>query len=555
MAPPISTSNAAPSNGSQGNPPYPTSPVLESAKSTASSNSVYSADLKTSPAFDLVDINTAKQRARSDSDASSHGTWDSDDTMEQDHDTPDEVEVPKPLNLKSSQQDINGKGKVREAEENTAGLPTSLRIGGEQGPQPVRSPAGHQYVEEAAANPWAGDNSNRSSANGQLDSNNPYHHQNGFVPDNSQSAWQEVQPPPAPSAAPPPPPSAAPPLPPNAAPAAPVELSAVTSPDKAPSEWLADISLDEHRPASWETAEVIPVPQKGMAPFAPIVTPPPQPAQAPPRPTSTWWQDPPPSNPGDGQQQSAMSHSAPPYPISEHSSESEYAPPPGPPPSHQTNLIDHDDPPSKPPKPSPIQISHSPLAASSSSTVPETPGTQLKRQRNEHYQIKHINWYDTSDPKAKSTLRQSPILTQNANGPCPLLALVNALVLSTPQNLNTGLIEVLRAREQVSLGLLLDAVFDELMSGRRGSAAHDLPDVTELYSFLLALHTGMNVNPRFVTPVSTPRGSLDGRRTSLINVHPMHRAQRKAGVFEETREMRMYSTFNVPLIHGKQIDV
>ena len=79
----------------------------------------------------------------------------------------------------------------------------------------------------------------------------------------------------------------------------------------------------------------------------------------------------------------------------------------------------------------------------------------------------------------------------------------------------------------------------------------ELPDVTELYSFLLALHTGMNVNPRFVTPVSTPRGSLDGRPTSLINVHPMHRAQRKAGVFEETKEMRMYSTFNIPLIHGK----
>jgi hypothetical protein len=169
----------------------------------------------------------------------------------------------------------------------------------------------------------------------------------------------------------------------------------------------------------------------------------------------------------------------------------------------------------------------------------------LKRQRNEHYQIKHINWYDTS-----SNFRQSPILTQNANGPCPLLALVNALVLSTPQELNTGLIEVLRTREQVSLGLLLEAVFDELMSGRRGNAAHELPDVSDLYSFLLALHTGMNVNPRFVTPVSTPRGSLDGRPTSLTNVHPMYRAQRKAGVFEETKEMRLYSTFNIPLIHG-----
>lgn len=147
-------------------------------------------------------------------------------------------------------------------------------------------------------------------------------------------------------------------------------------------------------------------------------------------------------------------------------------------------------------------------------------------------------------------MRRSPILTQNENGPCPLLALVNALVLSTPQNTDTALIETLRTREQVSLGLLLDAVFDELMSGRRGDTAHELPDVSELYSFLLALHTGMNVNPRFITPASTPRGSLDGHPPEMNGVHPMHRAQSKAGCFEETREMRLYSTFNIPLMHG-----
>ncbi|KAF2206368.1 hypothetical protein CERZMDRAFT_10946, partial [Cercospora zeae-maydis SCOH1-5] len=142
-----------------------------------------------------------------------------------------------------------------------------------------------------------------------------------------------------------------------------------------------------------------------------------------------------------------------------------------------------------------------------------------ERKRNEHYQIKHINWQD------RDKMRSSPILTQNENGPCPLLALVNALVLSTPLDMDTPLVETLRTREQVSLGLLLDAVFDELMSGRRGDTAHNLPDVSELYAFLLALHTGMNVNPRF-------------------------RAQSKPGSFEETREMRLYSTFNIPLIHG-----
>ncbi|KAF2417257.1 hypothetical protein EJ08DRAFT_600142, partial [Tothia fuscella] len=151
----------------------------------------------------------------------------------------------------------------------------------------------------------------------------------------------------------------------------------------------------------------------------------------------------------------------------------------------------------------------------------ETPNTTLKKQRNQTYMIKKVRWFDTSSQK----FRVSPILVQNANGPCPLLALVNALTLSTPVDVETVLVETLRTREQVSLGLLVDAVFEELMSGRRGDAAQGLPDVGDLYSFLITLHTGMNVNPRFVP-----------------NTQP--------GVFEETREMRLYSAFNVPLIHG-----
>ena len=136
-------------------------------------------------------------------------------------------------------------------------------------------------------------------------------------------------------------------------------------------------------------------------------------------------------------------------------------------------------------------------------------------------------------------------MVQNANGPCPLLALVNALVLSTPWDLTTALVETLRVREQVTLGLLLDAVIDELMSGRRGSSAESLPDVSDLYAFLLNLHTGMNVNPRFV-PVEEQLVSLIDApidTTSTLD-------RRQLGGFEYTREMRLYQTFDVPLIHG-----
>jgi len=97
---------------------------------------------------------------------------------------------------------------------------------------------------------------------------------------------------------------------------------------------------------------------------------------------------------------------------------------------------------------------------------------------------------------------------------------------------------MLRTREQVSLGLLLDAVFDELTSGRRGDVAQDLPDVGDLYSFLIALHTGMNVNPRFVPANETTEG---GQAEPFLS---------DLGIFEQTAEMKLYSTFSIPLIHG-----
>ncbi|RDW88059.1 hypothetical protein BP6252_00091 [Coleophoma cylindrospora] len=183
--------------------------------------------------------------------------------------------------------------------------------------------------------------------------------------------------------------------------------------------------------------------------------------------------------------------------------------------------------------------------SSTSAPVPQLSQSVVKAQKKETYDIKKISWFDIT---SETNPRVSPILVQNANGPCPLLALVNALTLSTPSHVQTALIETLRSREQVSLGLLLDAVFDELMSGRRGDAAQELPDVSDLYSFLITLHTGMNVNPRFLPPAPTRKAN--DVRNSMSHVHPSEREDLLPGTFEETREMKLYSTFSVPLIHG-----
>ncbi|KAF5027427.1 hypothetical protein F66182_447 [Fusarium sp. NRRL 66182] len=165
--------------------------------------------------------------------------------------------------------------------------------------------------------------------------------------------------------------------------------------------------------------------------------------------------------------------------------------------------------------------------------------------RTETYQIKNIQWHDSS---SSTNPRISPILIQNANGPCPLVALVNALTLTTPADIeDTALVQTLRSREQVSLNLLLDAVFDELMSPRRTSSEDALPDVGDLYAFLQSLHTGMNVNPRFIPTESMINAY---KRTSLTHLHPAERGDLIPGTFENTAEMGLYATFSIPLIHG-----
>lgn len=568
VGPRVSTPQA--NNVSQdANPPYPATPI-DSNKILASTNSVYSPNLDTSPAFDLIDMQEARNRTRRDSDVSSHGTWDSPD--EEDRETPDENELPPPLRIAPGKQKAAQDGTGENTKEE---LPAALRpgpIGGASAPLVAKSQEGGiRYQEEAQPNPWAQNKRPQQQpeqSNGRFESNNPYlntqHTGSGPVSrpnsehipsadDQQHLAWQQSANSYTPWGA-----SANPPPPINPPPAAPAELPAVHT----PADELSKMSLNAPPyPAGDEPpriAETGPKSRIQEPPLSAITERTESVVSANPWEQSTpeqKWDDraavPPPAPPLPG-----SSAQSPPCPQEDGLPQE----PPVPHTNHGHSLIDDDEAPpttlfqqpaASPPKPertvpAPIDVSHPPTAASQSTHAnPETPRTQASRQRNEHYPIKHINWKDQSN-----SMRQSPILMQNANGPCPLLALVNALVLSTPPNMDTALVETLKTREQVSLGLLLDAVFDELMSGRRGDSAQELPDVSELYSFLLALHTGMNVNPRFITPLHAPRGSLDGHSPDLNQTHPMHRAQSKAGAFEETKEMRLYSTFSIPLIHG-----
>ena len=169
---------------------------------------------------------------------------------------------------------------------------------------------------------------------------------------------------------------------------------------------------------------------------------------------------------------------------------------------------------------------------------------KMQQQRNETYQIKHFNWFDHSTSK----LRRSSMLTQNKNGPCPLLALVNALILGAKEGSQDALDNALRSREHVSLGLIIETLMDELLSGNHEDSLDSLPDLDELNAFLIRLHTGMNANPRFAVTDQQP--NLMDARNSMLHLPQSVNTDRKMGTFEATQDIKLYSSFSIPLVHG-----
>ncbi|OAX81360.1 hypothetical protein ACJ72_04300 [Emergomyces africanus] len=150
------------------------------------------------------------------------------------------------------------------------------------------------------------------------------------------------------------------------------------------------------------------------------------------------------------------------------------------------------------------------------------PARVVQEKLAETYDIRQVNWTD-----GKTSLRKSPMLVQCENGPCPLVALVNGLVLRNMTDSPSPIAKALQSREKISLGLIMQALFDELTSYIDG--ADQLPDIEALSSFLVMLHTGMNVNPQLV----------------LANY-----TSDSPGTFLETNDTTLYSSFKIPLVHG-----
>uniref|UniRef100_A0ACD5Z6Q0 Uncharacterized protein n=1 Tax=Avena sativa TaxID=4498 RepID=A0ACD5Z6Q0_AVESA len=122
--------------------------------------------------------------------------------------------------------------------------------------------------------------------------------------------------------------------------------------------------------------------------------------------------------------------------------------------------------------------------------------------------------------------RRTPIVYQNDNGPCPLLAICNVLLLKNVINLNPDAGEV---SQQKLLSLVAERLIDS-NSGAQGKDEeyvrnweHNISDAIDL---LPCLTTGIDVNVMF----------------------------RKVDDFEFTRERAIFDLLDIPLYHGWIVD-
>ncbi|KAJ2678178.1 hypothetical protein GGI25_002529 [Coemansia spiralis] len=110
------------------------------------------------------------------------------------------------------------------------------------------------------------------------------------------------------------------------------------------------------------------------------------------------------------------------------------------------------------------------------------PSTSSSPDAAQEYRLKDIQWVDLQTGRP----REVKIATQNANGPCPLLALTNALVLSR------GLVLGHASQKWITSEDLLGLLANHLLLAP--VSEHDLASVLAL---LPSLTTGLNVDPRF----------------------------------------------------------
>lgn len=122
--------------------------------------------------------------------------------------------------------------------------------------------------------------------------------------------------------------------------------------------------------------------------------------------------------------------------------------------------------------------------------------------------------------------RSTPIILQNDNGPCPLLAICNVLLLKNQLNLSPDISEV---SQEKLLSLVADRLIDSNSNVKNkdsGYAENQQQNIADAIDLLPRLTTGIDVNIKF----------------------------RRIDDFEFTRECAIFDLLDIPLYHGWLVD-
>ncbi|KAJ3185494.1 Ubiquitin carboxyl-terminal hydrolase MINDY-1 [Geranomyces variabilis] len=160
------------------------------------------------------------------------------------------------------------------------------------------------------------------------------------------------------------------------------------------------------------------------------------------------------------------------------------------------------------------------------------PQPQQPPQADKLYRLKRIIYIDART----QTPQRLSIITQNRNGPCPLLALTNVLILRG----DITIPHVQRERGEIAYEQIVEIVGDWLTTRRLGSSSSPtttngnapptdgdaLQNLTDVFEIIPTLQTGLDVNVRFSSPTS----------------------------FELTPALLVFDAFNIHLCHGWTVD-
>ncbi|KAL0097693.1 hypothetical protein J3Q64DRAFT_1714787 [Phycomyces blakesleeanus] len=176
----------------------------------------------------------------------------------------------------------------------------------------------------------------------------------------------------------------------------------------------------------------------------------------------------------------------------------------------------------------------------------------------QEYLVKTIDWY-SHDKKQKQIIR---IVTQNENGPCPLVAICNVLLLREE-------ITILPPdREMVTFEYLIERLGDYLLNhgpaeqkfqAKRGDIPTSPSSLSLSNELILSDHESEAKPSKMITRqsttehVATYRYNLDSALSILPNLQTgldVNIGFSSIRDFEPTEELAMFDLFDVDLIHG-----